>query len=804
MLHWLRLLLWIFFMHLLLGPSVALGSPTGNPGVVKGTVQSAETDEALPGANVAVRRVSDSTLVDGTTTDSTGHFVVADLPVGRYTVEASFVGYAPRSRTVTLTAESPIRPLDPFQLGSTAAQMDEATVAAERPSVTTKGSKTIYDVEKTQVARAGKSSIDVLKDLPALRVDEMNGDIHLRGNANIAIHVNGDPVSMDGTALVQYLKSLSAQDVKRVEINTNPSARHDAEGTAGIINIVLDRTENAGLSGGVSASAGIGPQLDGSGNLGYEDGPWTLHGSYSYNHNQRDLVQDLLRHQPGTDEPPLLDQTTTRDQIYGGHSFNAEINYALTPQTTLSLTSTGSAWTSDQAHTTTARRSDAPTSTRAITRSYHSFNLDERLSVTREFEAENHELSADLRYEGEDSETRVREKEVEQLPRTQQIDTETEHDAEAKVDYTHPLGSWTVETGYKGTVRHLDEHYRVQHVDDPTGCFSVSPAENNQLSFRGQVHAGYGTVQRPIGPLDAEIGLRVEHTQTTIEPTETTTDRSQYTNLFPSASLTYELGRGRRVSLSYSKRIDRPHLHQLSAFQASSDPYVRFKGNPNLEPERIHKGELTAMQKTGPATITVSPYVSRTTNAIAWTTTQTDSLTVRTYDNYDANTSFGAQLNTSLKLGEDVKANLSGNAYRRVTQGERLDPDTRRTRVAVMGRANVTWTVRPGLRLQVSQFYRAPMDTGLGRIDSRSRTRASLEQTFWDDKGSLGLQVRDPFDTSELGLRKQTESVTERLTRDWDGRTVSLSFSYRFGNSDQQKEPRSSAGGSGAGPMGGG
>jgi len=313
------------------------------PGIVKGVVQSAETGQSLPGASVAVRQPSDSSLVGGASTDSTGHFVVENLPLGEHTVVVTFVEYAPTSRSITITASSPTRTLDPVRLEGGAAQMDGATV------------------------------------------------------------------SMDGKALIQYLKSLSANNVKQVEINTTPSARHEAEGTAGIINIVLDRTENEGLGGGVSASAGVGPRLDGSGTLGYQGGPWTLHGSYSYNHTERTLMQDLLRHQPATDAPPLLDQTTTRQQAYGGHSFNAEIEYALTPQTTFSLTSTGSVRGSDQTHTTTAHRSDAPTSTREVERSHQSFNPDERLSVSHQFDAENHELSADLRYEGEESDTRVQE-----------------------------------------------------------------------------------------------------------------------------------------------------------------------------------------------------------------------------------------------------------------------------------------------------------------------------------------------------------------------------------------------------------
>ena len=765
------------------------------PGIVRGVVESAESGEPLPGANVAVRLPSDSALVGGATTDSTGHFVIENLPTGEHTVVASFMGYAPSSRRVTLTEADPTKTLG-------TAQMEGATVSAERPFVTTEGSKTVYNFDESQVALAGKSAVDVLQDLPSLRIDAMDGRIRLRGNQSVAIHVNGEPVSLNGKALVQYLNSLSGEDVRRVEVNTNPSARHDAEGTAGIVNIVLDRTKERGLSGGVSGSGGSGPQLDGSGHLGYDRGPWTLYGSYSYSHNERETVQALLR-RPSAGADPVLDQSTTQQQTYGGHSFNAEIDYAPTPATTLSLTSTGNVWTArEDQRMTTQRRDASGEQTRRIATRDRSVHLDERLSVSHDLSGENHELSADLRYQRDNDRDRAREEHVPNAPRERETSTDDEHDASFAVDYTRPKGKWTMETGYKGARRHLDQRYEVAHADAEWGDFSAPPVQSNGLTFREQVHAGYGTLQRPMGPVDAEVGLRVEHTRTTLDPNGTSPTPNRYTDLFPSASLTYEMGPGRRVSLSYSRRIDRPSAYELSAFDASSDPYVRFVGNPDLEPEYIHKGELTVMQRLGPATVTVSPYARRKTNAIEWTTVQDDSMTIRTYDNYDARTTYGTELTSSLTVG-DAEATLSGNLYHRRTRGGNLDEEARNA-LAFMGRANVTWTLLDGLRLQMSQMYRSPVTTGLGRIDPLVRTSASLERSFWDDKGTLGLQIEDPLNTSEIGVRKRTDTLQERLLRDWDGRSVSVSFSYRFGDRNQQKRRGQSSGGGGGLGMGGG
>jgi outer membrane receptor protein involved in Fe transport len=520
-----------------------------------------------------------------------------------------------------------------------------------------------------------------------------------------------------------------------------------------------------------------------------------------------DVVQTLFRR--GLDPSSvLLDQTADLDALRQGHSVTAEVDYQLTPQTTLSLTSMGNVQGMGLDRTASITGSgfapDDP-ARRVVDTDNDNVHLDERLSATHQFGAEKHTLSADLRYQWDDQRQQFEEEEA--LPgavRERGIDDQLEDDASLQVDYTRPIGAWTLEAGYKGSYRQLDRDYDVLRWTGDR--FASAPARSSAFDFSETIHAGYTTLQRSLGPIDAEVGLRLEHAETTIDPSDRAAVDNRYVAGYPSASLTYPVSKARRFTLSYAKRVNRPSAQQLSFAGFLDDPYMRFEGNPTLGPEQVHTVELTALQHAGPATITLSPYVRRTVDAIDWRTrVVSDSLTVRTYDNYQSSTSFGVELATSLQVGKTVQASLSGNAYRVETNGQNLESDLTRDAFAVMGRANVRWTVRPGLRLQLSQFYRSPIDHGLGHMDAFYRTEASIEQSFLDDRATLGLRVSDPFDTSDMQFEQTSASFREQMANNWQGRAVSLSLSYQFGNPDdkpRQQKPQQQGGGMGI--MGGG
>jgi len=769
---------------------------------VTGRVVEATSGNPMPGANVILRRMADSTLVAGTTTDSLGRFVLEDLPLTSLQLTARFVGYTPVHRKVEPEAEAVTR-IETLRMQASTESLDGVDVVGERGVLTTEGGKKVYRIDRSQTNLAGKSTADVLRDLPSVRVSR-DGAVSLRGQSDVRLFVNGQPMSLSGKALGQYLRSLSARNVQRIEIDTNPSARYDPEGTAGIIHIVLDRGTGSGWNGSLSVVGGTNRNARGNANVGYRSQRWTAHGTYGYNRSPMDLRQSLTRRDAQGDGPLRLDQVSDAEAVRHGHTFSGQFDIDLTPSTALSLHSTGTIHRSDRVRSTTnavtasGRRSDTQQS---------SLNLDERVSLTHTLGADDHQLTGDIRYQrstrSQEFTDRAR---AAELAARRGLDEQTENRGDGSIDYRTPLGSATLEAGYDGTYRVVDrEHDQTVLQAAPTP--PVRSGTDRSLEYRESIHAVYTTLSTSLGDWDVEAGLRAERVDRRIEPFDASISESHSYAFYPSASVTYSSSPIQSFTLSYSKRVNRPSTRQLSFAGLLDDPYERFEGNPDLDPETVHALELSFMQHIGPAMVTLTPYARRTVDAIDWRSRVVgDSLNVRTFDNFAGETSVGVELATSLRIGRTLRGTLGGNVFRANTDGSNLERQLSRDAVAVMGRASLRWTPRPNLDVQLSQFYRSPMDAGLGRMDAFYRTRLSVEQSFWQDRASVGLRVQDPLDTSDMRFVQSTDRFQETMINNWDGRSLSLSLSYRFGAKNTQDRSRTnpSSGSTGMGIMGGG
>lgn len=766
---------------------------------------SDESGKPLSGATVSVRTPQDSSLVTGVVTDSTGGFTVSGLAFDAYTLRVSFVGYASTQVTdIRLTRSRPTRDLGTIRLSESTSQLGEVTVSARRPAVEIQTDRTVYNTQE-QIVTAGGSARTVLNDLPSIEVD-LDGSISLRGSEGVVVQVNGEPTSLSGQSLASFLQSLSASAVERVEVIPNPSAKEEPEGASGIINIVLKRNRGGGWSGGLTAGGGTNNRYTGSGNLGYQTGSWRFFANYGFRRGSEEEGGSRFRRNFTSNPVTVLDQQSSETENERSHTLNLQTEYQPSEATSVSVETVLSTEAEDQDAETDYLRE---TTSGSLLERYTRLNdaesgeqsLDTRLSLNHSFGSD-HSLDAQLRYE--------REWENEDAIYTERLLTETgnlgdirdrerddieesEEEATLELDYTRPLGDWTLETGYQGELERETSDQVFEITDASTGAFRVD--QTSRFDYDDQTHALYGQLTVPLGRLwTVKGGLRAEQTYRTFSvpnpdaPASDLAFDKTYFNVFPSAFLTYNQDDRYLARLSYSKRMRRPNSWQLDPIDDNEDPTFRFQGNPQLDPEYIHSFELSLTRQWDPVSLSVTPFFRRTVDEIERREElRPDGVTLLTFDNFASSNSYGVEVVTALQLDRWVRGNISLNANRVVTDASNVDTDLSNDAMAYSGRANLTFSVGMGVDLQVSQSYSAPRDIAGGRIDARMSSDIALKKELLDGDASLSLRASDVFDTSNFNVERRTDAFYAESRRNWDQRQIIATFSYSFGGSDERR-----------------
>ncbi|MFB6272255.1 MAG: TonB-dependent receptor domain-containing protein [Salinibacter sp.] len=789
-----------------LGPSEAWAQE-GPAGRLTGRVVEASSGDPLPKATVALwrRTEGDSTLVAGTVTGPKGRFELTEIPVQVYRLRISYVGYETLRRSdVRPAPSSNAADLGTLRLVRTTAVKEGVEVTADRPAARMKTDRNVYNTSERALS-AGGSARSVLEDLPSIRVD-MDGSISYRGNESVSVHINGEPASLQGQSLLSYLESLSASAVKRVEVIPNPSAKYEPSGMSGIINIVLHQNLKNKWSGGVT----LGAERDannryggnGSVNVGYQSGGWRLVGTYSHRRDSEEDTDSRLVEQFNENGPSSwVKQTGRQTEQERSHSLRTEVGYSfdggtsLKLETSLSLRRDEETGRNEYWEYTGERRPENLTDhyVRRVDNASSDESFDGRLDFTHDF-SDDHTLSAQLRYdrdlESEDGTYRVYGfQNGTQLDTAQRREGETmnedEQDGSLKIDYSRPLGPISLEAGYKGSMRRLDNE-------------RVFEGTESAFTFDEEIHAAYGILSKGLGAFTLEAGLRTEYVTTTINRVEDVgATKSSYVSFYPSAFLTYKPNQKRQARLSYSKRVDRPSLWDINPLEDNENPTFIEKGNPGLDPEYIHSFELSMTQRWSTASVSVTPYLRHTVNQIEEvrrdsTTAGGETVVVRQSQNLSSSTSYGTELVATFNYGDRIEGTLSGNLYRSVTDGSNLTTDLSQDAVLFSGRANLRAKLMGGLQLELSQFYRPARDIPpQGHIDRFTSTELAFQQELFGGDGSLTLRVDDLFNNTSMNMWYRDNDIYQQSTSQWGAREVSLSFQYTFGSgTDDERDQR--------------
>ena len=818
---------------------LAAGAAQAQTAAVTGTVVDAATSRPLAAATVTLRADGDSARA---VTDAEGRFRMARVAPGTYTLQAARIGYATLTRAdVAVPADGTVA-LGTLELAAATILLDELTVRTEASTTIVAADRTIYSTRDMPVASGGMAT-DVLRSVPELEVD-INGGVQLRGTA-VQIHLNGRPAPMQGESLNLFLQQFPADRIERIEVIPNPSARFEAEGAGGIVNIVLKRNVDLGLSGNLFVNAGTRGDAGGGGRLAYQSGPWTLFGGTFLRRSDRTQTSWDLRRNLLAEPVTLLEQDASTDNegLSGNLDFTAE--YEMSARTTLrgevGMWRNGFDADGVTVYTETREADDdllrfydraTLRENRRLTFSAeagvrHSFAPAERSAGPGGADAAghggpggrrggfrggrggprggggagggagggvgDHALSIDVEYQdgADDAWSRVEQRNLaaggdpDLLPFALTLDDQREGEREMQlsVDYARPWGPLgRVEVGYRAEQQDTDESRVRDFFAEGQADAPASTAETG-FAFRETFHSAYATVARTLGALSAQVGLRAERADTRLDVAGVDdVYRGDDLGLFPSVNLRYDLGGGRDVRFSYSRRVRRPQPWVLNPTDRSTDPRNRYVGNPALDPQFTHSVSVETSW-TGPyGTLRLSPYYRRTVDD--WTqikTVDAQGVSTVTWENLASVESYGTSLTGSFREIGGVSGSVSVSGAREVRDASNLSTDYSGDAMQWSARGNVSARITESLAAQGMFFYRPARDVPQGRVSSTLMTHVGVRYQFLRGRATANLMMTDPLDLYRSDF--QTRDAThEQIGRSrFTMRSAVLSISYAFG-----------------------
>jgi hypothetical protein len=773
--------------------------PSDGPGALSGSVVSQATGQPIPAAAVSIRRMADSTLVAGTIANAAGRFVREGLPIGVYRVEITSVGHVPFSRTnVEITAASPRQDLGAISIGIIPVEVQGLTVEGQRSVVSVATDRSIYRVSEMPMVQGGVAT-DALRAIPELEVD-VDDNITARGGTP-QIFLDGRPLPMQGAARIAFLRSLRADRIDRIEYIPNPSARYEADGQSGIVNIVLRSDVSLGLSGSVAANAGTRGSQSLSNRLNYQRGRLTFFGGGLLGFNQSKSSTFNLRENFVATPINFLQQDVDRRRngINGGVDLTTELK--LTPKSTMWTIVRGNLGGSDESSLAEFAHLDAD---RDPIERYDRENAEDNgndnysgaLGFRRVVEAQRDEFSAELRYNssGNDADSEnlrfPRNLDGERLdvdPDLTRIGSDTDDGVwSLQADLSKPLASATrLDIGFRGSVR---THRARQDVDlftpgDPSADVNAA----DRYRYTEDAQAAYFTLDQRLGPLGVQAGLRAERVDGVVRSDLLSEDVSfRHDGLFPSANLAYDFGSGRQLRVSYSRRLQRPSANNYSPINTTpADPFNRSVGNPRLTPAYINSFSVDGSWTGALGTFRVSPFLGQ--GSGFWTglrTVDEDGVSTMKPDNIASARITGLSLNGSVRQRGPFSGFVALN-MQHIDFDSGLSNLDSGTLNMWFTSANVTAALSPTLRLQLTGNFSPAQAVPQGRSGGFRQANFALTQRIWGDRGVVTLSVVDPFDlanntsTTQDASHLQTARTNNRIRR------ANLSFSYNFGRPPQ-------------------
>jgi len=800
---------------------------------VTGTVVENGSNVPLEYATVTFKSVTNDSIVDGGITDTQGKFEV-EVPTGTYNISVEYISYKTKNynnKTIT----------DKVDLGTVALNLDvesldEVEVVAERTTVEIKLDKKVYNIGK-DLTTAGGTVSDALNNVPSVAVD-IEGAISLRGNENVRILINGKPSALAGFGDSNILSQLPAEAIERVEVITSPSARYDAEGTAGILNIILRQKETLGFNGSFNLTAGNPDNLGLNASLNYRTENYNLFSNigWRYYDAPRNSFNDVTYFDRVVDgevfEPEFrrIREDQEVERLNRNYNANVGMEYFIDDKSSI----TGSIFY--------RLGSDADLSLNSSERFNNGSIVEETLRREKETEEDNsyqisinyvkrfgedsdHKLTADLQFENdkEDGFTFLNEEYIfteqsnpEPFQIEQEITTEKQKEYLIQADYVLPLGEDSrFEAGYRGNFENEITDYRLEQENINTGNLVVNDTITNIFDYDENVNALYSQYGSRFGKFSFLLGLRLEHTQLKgnidsrltdeelVEafgfPVDTDFDNN-YLGLFPTLNLIFNLNGSESdseesITLGYNRRINRPRGWFINPFPTRSSRTNVFQGNPNLQPAFSNTFDLGYLKRWDKFTLTSSVYYQHETDSFERVQENTGQQTTDGIDiirtipiNLSTNKRTGAELGMLYNPAKWLRLNSSFNFFQFETDGDFNGVDYSAKNTSWFARFSSKITLPWKIDWQTNAFYRGAQEDAQSDTDGLLSIDLAFSKELLDNNLTLSLNVRDLLNSRKRQSTTTTEFFQRYSENQWRQRQINLSVIYRFNQRLNKRE----------------
>lgn len=774
---------------------------------IKGKITDVQTNAPLAYATIRILKNTDSTLVSGAISDDKGELSV-EIAYGQYYAVVEFIGYKPfKTPSFVLSKEQPTHDLGTLKIAASARTLDEVVVQAEKSSMELSLDKKIFNVGK-DLSNAGGTAIDILSNVPSVSVDT-EGNVKLRGSDGVRILIDGKPsglVSFKGGAGLQQLQG---NQIERVEIITNPSARYEAEGMSGIINIVLKKERKQGINGSFEVVTGFRPNFGVAANINYRKNKLNFFLNYGIAYRVPISAGRLYQEVYGKDTTAILQQTnfsrvkTVANTIRGGldYFFNEKniltASYQFRRTDVLRITDNNY---KDYINTLNNLRTITDRQQRETEAEPYS---EYALTYKKTYNKKNQELIADLRYltYWERSDQTFTQNSVFANGSTNKagnllqksLNDEYENQLIAQLDYVQPIGKeGKLEMGLRSSFRDMVNDYIVTQRND-AGVFETLPGLDNYFIYKENIHGVYGIVGNKTKKVSYQVGLRAEITDITTILRETNqTNPRNYTNLFPSAHFTYNLNKDNALQVSYSRRVRRPTYNDLSPYVTFSDQRNFFSGNPDLNPEFSDSFDLGHINYFEKGSFTSSLYYRHTNGKV---------LRIRRVDaqgfsntrpeNLATEDAFGAEFTSTYTPIKWWKLDFNFNFFRAITDGKNLDASFKADTYSWFARQTSRFTLAKGTDLQVRANYEAPQQLPQGRRKSRTFVDLAFSKEILKGKGTLTFNVIDMFNSRYMRTITEGVNFYTESTMGMRARQFNLTVMYRLNQAAGGKKQKS-------------